>query len=321
MTRLPFDIVDAEYSDYYDALIAVSGDEVHLYDPWSNSHESVELPTIGVCISVSPDGMTAAVGHDAFVSIIDLEAMVVDQTLPVTCDVLDIVLAGNGYVYAFPRSGQWESIRCLEIATGTETLSTGPPIYAGTLARLHPNGKAIYGADRGLSPQDIEKYDIQGGTAAYLYDSPYHGDYSAGAPLWISEDGLRIITRSGTTYRASEVQANDMTYAGTLSEIGSLQWAVHSVAAEQILAIPLEPAFDPLNEDIEIVIYNSEYLGLIDRLNLPEFQVGEGAFLSHGRFVFFNSDGTRFAVVVKADETSGLVQNQFGIVLYDVMNE
>ena len=125
-------------------------------------------------MSLSLDGIYATVGHDAWVSYINLSRVTLEKTFAVSTDVLDVVLAGNGYVYAFPRTDQWERIRCISIATEVETQSTGNFIYAGTLAKLHPDGDAIFGADNGLSPSDIEKFSIANGTAEYLYDSPYH---------------------------------------------------------------------------------------------------------------------------------------------------
>ena len=72
-------------------------------------------------------------------------------------------MANNKWAYVFPKDDQWEYVRCinLNISTDNEANSTGGSMYAGTKGRLHPSGKFIYGADNGLSPSDIEKYDIQ----------------------------------------------------------------------------------------------------------------------------------------------------------------
>src|SRR5207247_2440005 len=162
--------------------------------------EAVPLPVAPTAVSVAPGGMTAAAGHNGWVSHVNLSPAAITSTFAVSADVLDVVLAANRYAYAFPRHDQWETIRCINLTTGAETQSGVSSIYAGTLAKLHPNGTAIYGADNGLSPSDIEKYDISGGTARYLYDSPYHGDFPMCGDLWISNDGLRIFTRCGNVF-------------------------------------------------------------------------------------------------------------------------
>ena len=105
----------------------------------------------------------------------------------------------------------------MNLSTDNEAYSTGGSIYAGTKGRLHPSGKFIYGADNGLSPSDIEKYDIQNGVANMLYDSPYHGDYPMNGNLWFSEDGNRIFTRGKTVLKTSEFKSTDMYYNGTLN--------------------------------------------------------------------------------------------------------
>ncbi|HEY0134276.1 MAG TPA: hypothetical protein VGB85_09355, partial [Nannocystis sp.] len=167
LTMLDFTVKDAEYSKQLDRIVAVSHDPpaLHLYDPWTGEAEGVELPLAATSVSVGPGGLFAAVGHDGWVSYVDLVTRAVVATHPVTADVLDVVLADNGYIYAFPRQDQWEQIYTIEIATGTQTQSGDWAIYAGTVAKLHPDGDALYGANNGLSPSDIEKYDIQGGTA------------------------------------------------------------------------------------------------------------------------------------------------------------
>ena len=116
-------------------------------------------------MSVSPDGLYAAVGHDGYLSYVRLtRPAAVLKTIPVSCNVFDIVLAGNGYAYAFPLEDQWVYIRCIQLQTGQETQASGI-VRERTRVKLHPDGLSIYGADNGLSPSDIEKYDISGGTA------------------------------------------------------------------------------------------------------------------------------------------------------------
>lgn len=212
-------VKDAEYDRVNDKLIVVVDSELRKYDFGTKSMTNIALPMSPSCVSISQDGQFAAVGHNALISYVDLTSMELLETYPVTTDVFDIVLAPNNYVYAFPREDQWEQIRCINIATKEETFSSISSIYAKTKAKLHPSGNYIYGADNGLSPSDIEKYDITGGTATYLYDSPYHGDYSMGGDLWIQEDGSRIFTRAGNIFRLSTEKSGDMLYAGALEGV------------------------------------------------------------------------------------------------------
>lgn len=311
-------VVDSEYSRALDRIVTVGTSPHRLYvaDPVAGTEESVALSLAPTSVSVSPDGLHAAVGHNGYVSYVRLSPapLTVEKVMGTTADVFDVVLTGNGWIYAFPRIDQWEEIRCLEIPTGTESLSTGYSIRAGTKAKLHPGGTAIYGADNGLSPADIEKYDISGGTAKYLYDSPYHGDYSMCGDLWISEDGLRIFTACGNTFHANTTSGpaagSDMTYAGALESTSRVAWVDHSLAAGEVLAIPGAPAYaypPQPNADAELRIYGDDYLAERETVPFPRIGVGGKGYVAHGRFAFFSSDGTRRFAVVRADASSGLL--------------
>jgi hypothetical protein len=193
--RLDYQAIDAEYSNQMDRIVMVSAapNILHIVDPLSGVDVTVTLPLPPTSVSVGPDGQFAAVGHDGYFSYIDLAQGLLLATHSVSTDVLDIVLAGNGYVYAFPRRDQWEHVRCIELASGNETLHTGNYIYAGTLARLQPNGTAIYGADNGLSPSDIHIQCHGRPNTSTIALSRY---LSHGRGAWFTEDGGDI-TRDG----------------------------------------------------------------------------------------------------------------------------
>ncbi|WP_242393118.1 PKD domain-containing protein [Anaeromyxobacter oryzisoli] len=311
-------VVDAEYSRALERVVIVgtSPNRLYLADPVGMTEQSVDLSLAPTSVSVSPDGLHAAVGHNGWVSYVRLSPapLVVEKTIATTADVLDVVLAGNGWIYAFPRVDQWAEIHCLEISTAKEVLSADWSIYAGTKAKLHPGGTSIYGADNGVSPSDIEKYDIASGTAKYLYDSPYHGDYAMCGDLWISEDGLRIFTACGNTFHSNTVQGttagSDMTYAGALEGTARVRWVDHSLAAHRVLAIPAaDPwAYPPQPAaDAELRVFSDDYLARQETVALPHLGISGTGYLVHGRFVFFSKDGTRRFVLGQVDASSGLL--------------
>jgi len=300
-------VVDAEYSRSLDRIVTVStgGNALNLVDPVAETVESVALSLAPTSVSVAPDGTHAAVGHNGYVSYVHLSPapVAVEKVIATTADVFDVVLAGNGYAYAFPRIDQWETIRCLRISDGAETLSTGLSIRAGTRAKLHPGGAAIYGADNGLSPSDIEKYLLGSGTAAYAYDSPYHGDYAMCGNLWISEDGLRIFTACGNTFHANTTQGttagSDMTFAGVLESTTSVKWVDHSVAAGEVIAIP--------GADTTMVAYDDAFLTQTSTTAFPLVGVAGTGYAAHGRWAFFSGDAAARYALVAVDAAAGLL--------------
>ena len=309
-------VVDAEFNPVTNRIITVSANpsRLHILDPETRAVQTVDLPQVPNVVAVQPDGQFAAVGHDGWVSYVNLTTGTVTRVYPVTTDAIDIVLPGNGWVYVFPRTDQWTSIRSIRLSDGAESLSG--TMRAGTLARLHPSGKYIYGANNGLSPSDFEKYDIRSGAAVVMYDSPYHGDYAFNGNVWISDDGLRLFARSGNAFRSSEVRSEDMVYAGKLQGMTVVEWAAQSAAAARVLALPGSPCCgDPAPSELRV--YESAFLAFQGALTLPRFAVpGVGSVKSEGKFVFFKGDGQRVYLLAKAENGSGMALD-WGLVVYD----
>jgi hypothetical protein len=101
--------------------------------------------------------------------------------------------------------------------------------------------------------------------------------------------------------------SQDMTYNGSLAGVGYVRHAVHAPIPDKILAIP--------QQDDTIRIYDYAFLNFNQQITLPKFIVLGNLFTSHGRFVFSNSTGTSYYVVVQADPTSGLLYD-YGVVTF-----
>lgn len=308
----PFKIKDAEFSPSLNAIIAVSEtpNQLHIYRTETDELVSVNLQLPPLCVSVSPDGHTAAVGHNAWISHVNLDDATLLQTVAVSAVVNDVVLGPNGWAYALPP-GQWVSIHSVDLTTGVQSQSQSS-IYGGTVGRLHPSGQSIYGADTGLSPSDIEKYPITNNIAQYGYDSPYHGDYGMCGNLWHSVDGLRIYTACGNVFRASADSQQDMLYVGSFSQPVSVQWAAHTQTGSNIAVLPMLAS----NANGEIRYFTPDFLLYRGNATLPRFIDGENTWAAQGKWVFFNAAGTKQYVVVKAQTGSGLT-NDFGLVTVD----
>jgi hypothetical protein len=281
---LDFAIADAEYDSNNDAWVVVSQNpsELHVIDAEAQTYQSVSLSVTPQCVSVRSDGAFAAVGHNGYVSYVNLATRTVDQTYPVTADALDIVLATNDWVYVFPRQSY--------------------QIYAGTLAKIHPSGDYIYGADNGLSPSDFEKYDIRAGAADYMYDSPYHGDYDFDGDIWISDDGSRLFARSGNVFNASDDPQTDMTYAGSLDGVDVVKWAQHSNATNNIYVCHLQEISYELFPTYDVRVYDGTFLQHQTTYTLPSMLIpngrGGGNFgYTMGHYCSANAAGTKLHVI------------------------
>jgi hypothetical protein len=317
---LSYQVIDAEYSLALDRIVMISDDpaQLHVYDPSTGSEATVDLSRSPSSVSVGPDGSFAAVGHDRKISYVDLKSARLVKTLNVTTDAWDVVLAGNGWVYASPRTGQWVRLRAVDLEANKEFDSTGLLVHAGSVYKLQPDGQSLYGAERRKSPADLQKLDIADGVPVHLYESPSHRGYPMGGDLWLSEDGQRIFTAGGTVLRTSSNPEDDMTYVGSLTNLERIRHLTHSSAAGLILAIPSKgsaadfPRF-PSPGTNHVLIFGYENLDLQRTLTLPEYVVNGLPYDAIGRFVFANAAGTQYYVIVQAEEGAGLLQD-YGVV-------
>jgi hypothetical protein len=317
---LPHDVVDAEFSKPLNRLVMVGSypsNALYVYDVATATEQQVALNRTPTSVSISPDGMTAAVGHDALITVVDLTTVgqpgaPSPTVLNVSAVVFDVVLDGNGYVHALPRTDQWVNIHSVHIASNTEYLSTGVSLRAGSHGRLHPSGSYLYAADNGLSPDDIEKWDIRQGRAAYLYDSPYHGDYQMCGNLWFNEPGSTIYTTCGNTFRASEVQANDMVYSGRieLSVLNGVPYQIISVSQSEALDEIALLEYDYYRCEIaswtgpcyhHLAYYESEFLNRQAVYSLAPVLVNGATYAQRGLFVFHDASGTSKYLISKLD--------------------
>lgn len=305
---LPHNVVDAKFSNALNAIVMVSSwpqNALYVYSAASGTEKVVGLAKVPTAVSVSPDGTHAAVGHDALVSHVDLTTAgdvgaAAPTRLNVSAIVGDLVLDGRGRVFVYPASDQWVYVHSIDIATNTETLQWGPT-YAGTRVALHPSGNNIYGANNGLSPDDIENYDISSGQAVRLRDSPYHGDYPMCGKLWISDSGATVFTACGKTFSASTVAAQDMVYSGSMTLSSALygfriQSLSESTATREIALIEnaryecdLVPTATSCLSHLNL--YDSDLLGQSARYSITPLNIAGTSYVQRGLFVFHRNGG------------------------------
>jgi hypothetical protein len=305
-------VAQAAYSASLQRIVMTDGspNALYVYDPATGAESSAALALPPQCLGVSPDGRYAVVGHNAWISYVDLTAGQVVKTIPVTADIGDCVLGANGWAYLFPRVDQWVALHSVEIATGVEVNTSSWSIYAGERAVLSPTDPgALYTVTAGLSPAQIERWDVSGGAATYKWESPYWGDYPMGPDLWFSADGARLFTAAGTAFRTSSTQSQDLVYGGQLSGLSGVKHL--DCSSSEIAAIPATYGWDPstASKDTTVELFNTTYLGHQDRISLPWWSVGGNAFPTHGLFVFHGADGTKRYVIVQADGASGLLHD------------
>jgi uncharacterized protein (TIGR03437 family) len=302
--------VAAEFSAALDRIVLVSGNPnvLHIYNPVSQNDIKVNLVQPPLCLSISPDGRYAAVGHDALISYVNLTTGAVEKQFVVPAKVQSITLSG-AWIYVMPS--YYGGSVSINIGTGVVTPNTA--VFYGSGGRFNATVNAIYGTRDGISPNDIEEYTISTGPITRQFDSPYHGDYCIFGPIWFSPDGTRIYTGCGTVFHASQDPNLDMYYLSSLTGVASIGSLTESASIRTLALIPGQAVYPSttLNDD-KVMLFESVYLQFLGQFSLPNFVVGSNTFKAHGKWVFFNSAATELDVLMEADQTSGLL-NDFAV--------
>lgn len=306
--------VDAEYSNTLGRLVTVSsqpGNTLNLINPVTGLQQTVALHLPPTSVALSQDGKTAVVGHDGAITHVDLvTATLLNFHSGLGFNVFDIALGDNGLAYATPpASMQWNYLYAIDLATGTvkEDLSSGNNnrLFGGAHLQAITGLKAVYTLDTSVSPSDLNRYDISTAQPAWLYDSPYQGNYDMGAAasnLWATDDGMYLLTAGGTLFQTADQQEADLRYQRTLSDDDGkagtyLLHADHSQKAAKFVAIESADGYS-------LKTYTTPLLNREASLSLKGLSIDGGSDLVKPRFVFFNADGTeRYSVLEQGSKS------------------
>ena len=301
-TLLGAHVIDMEYSKATGQIVYLGDDNtLKIYHTSTKTTDAIPLFYIPLCVSVSPDGTKAAVGHDAHVSLVDLTAKEVISTHDVSCQAYDIILCGNGWAHVCPYSGSWSHIHSIDLSDPNSvevlcSLMTSSRICS----RLHPSGKYIY-VD---TENEIVKFDIQNGAAERLYQKSL-----SGYKFWFSENGDRIFSSYNKAYKVSELQELDITYNGTIPFSTNTQsgyydvlWIDQSEAAKNIYLISKTSSSNEFKGTPYVYVYNSDNLTFKSKIKLENYFIksnGGNYKFSNAQpyYVFSKADGSEIYVV------------------------
>ncbi len=323
-TRLPYRPLRAEWSSALNRIVMLSTgpNQLHLFDPATQTTQSVALSSVPLAFSLSPNGLFAAVGHAGFASYVDLTARSVVRTYPyavttITGTAPDIVLAAD-WLYVLPTN----SIGALSIrlSTGVNTTLSNQN-FSPFRGRLHPSGIAIHASGDFFS--NLFRYPISAaGALSTPIVSTTQNSSSCGG-LWYPPDGSRIYNACGTALRYDTEPQQDMRYLGRYfpSQVRSF-----SASTDGRLAVIPSQSSTPgtfntgeTNLDNKVVLLSANGFSEIGRLSIPTFLAGTRTFLGQGRWAFFDTDASAIHVVYQAETASGLL-NDFAVQTYQLAN-
>lgn len=180
-----------------------------------NNPVSINLPRKPLCLCASIDGKWAAVGHDGFVSLINLETRSLESILTTSYQANDIAMS-DSIIYVFPLGDQWMLLHAINIFNKTE-YATSASIYSGSSGGVNPISKSIYCTRNGT---ELSKFKIISDTISNYYHPGFYlskaRSYIAGQDFWFTEDGSYLIGSSTAIFRCSDEKSTDLTNTGTL---------------------------------------------------------------------------------------------------------
>lgn len=233
---------DAKYSRGLDKLVIASGNpnSLRIVDPFVGAIKSVSLPTTVKNFSLSPDGKLAIVLHEGSMSLVDLDAAQLIHTSSTGGSQTDAFVTNEGIAFLIGQTGgQWvdEGVVTIDARNGTKIEQPDRYwLFYGTQYGVFADKlNKVLLMSQGLSPADIDYFTFDPATNLVTDsgDSPYHGDYSMGTPLFLSESQDLVFTAYGTYFRSDTLR-----YAGKLAGVDYTTSMSHSSANEELLVLP-----------------------------------------------------------------------------------
>ena len=325
---LTHNVRDAEYSRSLDQIVMVAtypANALWVYDAATGTEKSLLLAKAPTSVSVSPDGLKAAVGHQGLISVVDLRQVGQQPSqssvqLTLTETVFDLALDQQGRVHFISdRSDEADNIHTVDIATGAEVLSGPVPlVYGQTYLRLHPFGKFLFQGDPLLSPSKLDKWDITGPVAKYVTSGSFEMAYVGACGLmWFNESGSRMYSQCGQVFETESLPNVDLARLGRLALSGpettidafTITWMDQLAARNEISLIEADAAWcnTPAYAHpcyFRVGTFDSELLTRHTTYALAPMTVDGTTHLQHGLFVFYKADGTSKFLLSRLDAMS-----------------
>ncbi len=317
---LTHNVVDAEYSRALDRVVMAASypaNALYLYDPATGSERSIPLSKAPTALSLSPDGLSSAVGHPGFISFVSLvqdPQSSQPRVFAVSQGVFDIALDGRDRAHFVRNSVDADGrMRTLDAATGTEYANTVPTnTNSPTFVRVHPAGDSLFQGDPLVSTITVTKWDITGPLAEYVNvgNAEKFGDCGM---IWFDEPGLRLFNPCGDVFATDGPRTQKLPVLGRI-ELSNLPHPIsrfyatgidHSTARNEIALIESSyfcdyPAFAyPCH--VRLRTYDGESLTPTSMQGLPPLAVDGLLHKQRGLFVFFNSNASRKILLSKLD--------------------
>lgn len=285
--RVGYRVIAAEYSRSLDRLVLATDTprEVHIYHPATGTDRAVPLARPPRSIAVSTDGFYALVGHDGFISLVDLAAAAVQRVYPVNALVSQLQLGkgGFGYFTVAPQNG-WS----LRLSDGTLTKFA---VFVDNRLRLSPDGDYLYTLGSLFSPL-LQKWDVRHGLPVLVPGNPWSICYDA----WFYRDREYALSSCAALMDVTGFPATRPRVVAQVPGAEVLVWADHSPLRRSAVVIP-SSEFGTL---FRIDVYDDALAVRSGSFSSLGMSFPEGTYALVAESVFWDRAETAIAAVLRA---------------------
>ena len=317
---LPYIVGTAAYSRAVDRLLMapVNDPSLRILDPEGCGETIVPLPRPALAIALAPGGRTAAIAHDASVSVVDLATGTLVNNFPVPIQVDEIAFASGGqiFVHSYVRLSAFPPL--LSVAANNGTIQTDTKIDSNGHLHITPDGMTMYWVSGDPNGNTTQRIDLPAGIGQV---TNFNSNVPICANLFPLDDSQRLLSGCGAVLRIvnGDVTHDPMSIAA-LPGVSAVQSADSLVAAGVIALLETYESFTDLTlvsaDDHAIHVHDLNTYNPVKSISLPSLESEGVTGRPSGRFVFVRSDGSRYYVVGRRGAAAGQLRAD-GVVRLD----
>ncbi len=307
---LSFEVQDAAYSAPLNRIVATSTQPtsaVLLVDPDSGTSETIATPASPSKVSLSADGLTAAVARSGGVTFLNLQTRTVlrEQDGAAT----DVAFGPPGEALLATANG----LSWLDLGTGATRQAFEASASAFGFGTL-PGTATFYTSSAAFGPQLMRHDDVAtnvdpvANLGIFSFDDN-NVTPTCGSRLWVAEDSGDVILNCGRVYRQTTTKSDDLVYAYGFENAFSVTDIVHSSTMGRYFMAPelLFQGATYFDAYPYVTVYDDELLNLRATIALgpfPGLGVPGATVQSRALRVFVAPKPERLYVVVQPDEST-----------------
>ena len=312
VVALPFGVNRAAYSRQLDRLVLVSQRQLHIVSPETCAETVLTLPMDATALALSPNGLTAAVAHQGWITAVDLQAGAilrsteVPQIAPLFSSSDDVAIDDirRAYVVAQAQYANKSLLLVVDVLSGAIAAAAAELEGRGNVSLAPTGGTLFYGSAAYTNDGYIARLDVTGPTPKLVRERKGAGNCG---PLYVADDGASLYSLCNQVVSTSDDGSLDLRALGGLEGTMRIKHVATHATSGRVVIIrrPTTVTPDPTSEpDDAIHVYDSASRKLVKDIPLPglppitsrcdDAQTPDAA---HAQWVFIPADGRRYYVI------------------------